>query len=100
MTLRVNRVDISGPKPIVEGSTVCLKCLYKLNNREKFDGIEWFKDGESFLQLTPGNNNQYNDRSVPFKLAFAIEGVDVDVSLSFFRITLYFNRIFVGRTKH
>lgn len=83
LPLRVNRVDISGPKPIVEGSTVCLKCLYKLNKSEKFNGIEWFKDGESILNLTPGTDNQFNNRSVPFKLAFVIDGVDVDVSLSF-----------------
>lgn len=90
LSLRVNKVEISSPKPIVEGSTVCLKCLYKLNHRERFDGIEWFKDGESILQLTPGNDNQYNDRSVPFKLALTIDGVDVDVSSTYLCKKLYF----------
>lgn len=80
LPLRVNRVEImSGSKPIKEKSTVCLKCSYKLNHHEKFEGIEWFKDGESIFQLTPGSDNRYNDRSVPFKLAFVIDGVNVDV---------------------
>lgn len=95
MALRVTRIDIDGPRPIVEGSTVCLKCLYKLNNHEKFDGIEWFKDDEPFFQLTPGTDNDYNYSSTPFKLAFNIDGVDIDVSLRYpFQECVHFDSVY------
>lgn len=74
LTLRVNRVDIYGRSPIMKGSTVCLKCLYKLNYHERFDGIEWFKDGKPFLHLMSGTDNEYNNKSVPYKLIFDING--------------------------
>lgn len=76
-SLDVTRIDILNS--VRHGQPLRMKCVYRLNHREEFKGIRWYKDGDLIFSYATGM--EHSDQE-PFKFSYNVNYLEIDASIS------------------
>lgn len=79
----LKEIDINIPQGVRIGETITLQCKYDLEDEPLYT-VKWYKGSKEFYRFIP--------KELPNTKVFPLPGIDVDVSIFFFKFhfTLYY----------
>lgn len=77
--LDVTGIDILDP--VKQGHPLNLKCVYRLNRGEVFQGIRWYRNGVPIYSYALGMG--FDPKSEPLKFAYGLEEFEINASISY-----------------